>query len=113
MGEHTALPWEARPLKVDGGPNSNDGVIGIWHEQEPVIAAVQFGNSESDFAQGKANAKLIVTAVNAHDELVEAARAINTAIDRMRQGNYTVTSEFNDATYSLKAALKLATGDES
>lgn len=68
---HTPLPWVSAPSSI-----SNQYVIGN-EDWTKTVALVDSGNGDSC----KANAALIVKAVNCHEELLAAVKNMYSAID--------------------------------
>lgn len=75
MADHTALPWQlrisTRSLHI-GGRNTKNFLI-----RSDSLDPMMLGQGERDVAlvAGEANARFIVQACNAHEELLEAAMA--------------------------------------
>lgn len=110
--KHTPTPWAVEdPLGpeilsiVAGGPQVYD-----WVHIAQISATGDRDEGDAPISQAKANAALIVRAVNAHDDLVEAVRAgilcLEATVKTMR--GYPIEEHYKRQLIQARAALTKA-----
>lgn len=115
MSEATPRPWEACPSrKGDGGSGPHDFVIvgnitdpvyegGELIEDASCVVIAHVKGNDTSGGIPKANAEIIVRAVNAHDALVAACALVSEWLDAVA-GQLGVTTIHNE----VKAAIAKA-----
>jgi len=84
MTEHTALPWRVQPMPPNvGGCRSIQANKSGTHKQAQWRTEICYTVGLSNDNEDKANARLIVTACNCHDDLLEVAKAAFGLIDKL------------------------------
>ena len=110
MSEHTPLPWAKHPTGVATiyAPSAKNRIVagcGSWTD-----------NKRDVIPEQEANAALIITAVNSHESLVEALKAVQPFAKRFAEhceSNFgMVPADFANALSNADAALRKA-GEEA
>lgn len=101
---HTSTPWYAGTGKHSGEICATDGEGEVY-----AIANCELYNYLNGDPEAKANRAFILRAVNAHDELVEAAQELLDNLDDADETKDDSGKEFKDIA-ALRAALTKAQG---
>ncbi len=102
--KHTPTPWICHGLEITG---TNDKRKNFAHG----VCTVDNDDDRQGNGVSRANAALIVRAVNAHDELVKALRKVEGHFENFEMSGELGGDE-KDCLDAIRAALAKAQGDE-